>query len=165
MVRSCARSGSRLGLLRLPQDIDVSAKPEVLFDRGTAPGFAGRAGSGQSDMYKRGIYVQERNREGHVKILPVRDTMNPAYLFTKAVNGSVKEYVLKVRGGVTSGTPDNHKHLFDDPTTIYGWTSKIEETLDDGIGTRSRDEPPHPPEVAQNSDLCTVIYDKLDHKV
>ena len=46
------------------------------------------------------LWVLERIREGHVKILPVRRKNNPADLFAKAVNQKLREKILKILGFV-----------------------------------------------------------------
>ena len=53
------------------------------------------------------FWVQDRIREGHVKILPVRSNNFPEALFTVAVNGKLQKKLLNVLRSCTLTRPSN----------------------------------------------------------
>ena len=77
-------------------------------DSSAARGFTGRTVLG---WY---LGVQERSREGHVKILLIRDKNNPAGLFTKAVTGTYGRQRLAVNLTVGRRSEYHCRWVFED---------------------------------------------------
>ena len=55
------------------------------------------------------LWVQERVKEGHLKVLPVRGKNNPADILTKAVSGKLRVKHLKTLGFEHVALKDKHK--------------------------------------------------------
>ena len=72
---------------------------EVCSDSSAARGFAQRRGLGKMrHVQTRYLWVQERVKEGHLTIVPIRGKNNPADLFTKPVSGRLREKFLQTLG-------------------------------------------------------------------
>jgi hypothetical protein len=105
-------SAAGLGLQSLLHDWGVQLSLEVLSDSSAARGFSARQGLGRMrHVQTRYLWVQERVREGHLRVLPVRGKNNPADLFTKAVAGVLREKILKQLGFVHVSASARHKEL------------------------------------------------------
>ncbi len=57
------------------------------------------------------LWVQERAREGHLKVLPVRGKNSLADFFIKAVNGVLREKNLRMLGFVRVPASGKHKQV------------------------------------------------------
>ena len=89
-------SAAGLGLQSLLRDWGIELPLEVLSDSSAARGFAQRQGLGRMrHIQTRYMWIQERVKEGHLKVLPVRGTNNAADILTKAVAGTLREKHLE----------------------------------------------------------------------
>ena len=92
-------SAAGLALQSLMMDWGWSQNLTVLSDSSAARGFAQRQGLGKMrHVQTRFLWVQERVKEGHLKVLPVRGKNNPADLLTKPVNGTLRKRFLQRLG-------------------------------------------------------------------
>ena len=57
------------------------------------------------------LWVQERVKEGHLTIKPIRGKNNPADLFTKAVSGKLREKFLRTLGFRHQVASKKHKEV------------------------------------------------------
>ena len=55
--------------------------------------------------------MQERVKEGHLKVVPIRGQNNPADLFTKAVSGKLRAEFLKTLGFEHKAANLKQKHI------------------------------------------------------
>ena len=105
-------SAAGLGLQSLLKDWGVELRLEVLSDSSAARGFSARQGLGRMrHVQTRYLWVQERVKEGHLVVLPVRGKNNPADLFTKAVNGTTRERYLNMLGFIHISPSTKHKDV------------------------------------------------------
>lgn len=105
-------SASGLGLQSMLQDWGIRIRLEVLSDSSAARGFSARQGLGRMrHIQTRYLWVQERVRDGHLRVLPIRGKNNPADLFTKPVNGAVRERFLRTLGFVHVSASEKHKRV------------------------------------------------------
>ena len=101
-----------LGLQSLLRDWGLDLKLEVLSDSSAARGFSNRQGLGKMrHVQTRYLWVQERVKEGHLKVLPVRGKNNPADVLTKAVSGRLRVKHLTRLGYVSGGIRGVHKDV------------------------------------------------------
>ena len=105
-------SASGLGLQSMLQDWGISIRLVVLSDSSAARGFSARQGLGRMrHIQTRYLWVQERVRDGHLRVLPIRGKHNPADLFTEPVNGAVRERFLRTLGFVHVSASEKHKRV------------------------------------------------------
>ena len=93
--------GSAVGLClkAMLADWGITVTLDVLSDSSAARGFSNRQGLGKMrHVQTRFLWVQERVRDGHLRVLPIRGKNNPADIFTKAVAGTLREKHIKRMG-------------------------------------------------------------------
>ena len=104
-----------LGLQSLLRDWGLELKLEVLSDSSAARGMSQRQGLGKMrHVQTRYLWVQERVKEGHMKVLPVRGKNNPADVLTKAVSGKLRIKHLKTLGFRSGAARGKHKGVLKD---------------------------------------------------
>ena len=92
-------SAAGLALQSLLADWGIHMGLDILSDSSAARGFSSRQGLGRMrHVQTRYLWVQERVKEGHLRVLPVRGKNNPADMFTKAVSGRLREKFLAKLG-------------------------------------------------------------------
>ena len=92
-------SAAGLCLQSLMRDLGVGVDVVVRSDSSAARGFGSRQGLGRMrHVQSRYLWVQERVKEGHLRLEPIRGKNNPADMFTKAVSGVLRERFLKMLG-------------------------------------------------------------------
>ena len=92
-------SAAGLALQSLLVDWGLHLELDVLCDSSAARGLSQRQGLGRMrHVQTRYLWAQERLKEGHLKVVPVRGKNNPAELFTKAVSGQLREKFLRTLG-------------------------------------------------------------------
>ena len=88
-----------LCLQSLLRDLGVEVEVTVRSDSSAARGFGQRQGLGRMrHVQSRYLWVQERVKEGHISLDPIRGKNNPADMFTKAVAGTLRERFMKLLG-------------------------------------------------------------------
>ena len=71
----------------------------VLSDSSAARAFSQRIGLGRMrHIQTRYLWLQERVKEGHLRVLPIRGKNNPADLLTKALSGVKRQKFMKTLG-------------------------------------------------------------------
>ena len=104
-----------MGLQSLLRDWGLELKLEVLSDSSAARGMSQRQGLGKMrHVQTRYLWVQERVKEGHMKVLPVRGKNNPAEVLTKAVSGKLRSKHLKTLGFRSGAARGKHKGVLKD---------------------------------------------------
>ena len=105
-------SAAGLALQSLLVDWGLHLELDVLCDSSAARGFSQRQGLGRMrHVQTRYLWVQERVKEGHLKVVPVRGKNHPADLFTKVVSGKLREKFLKTLGFEHKAANRKQKHL------------------------------------------------------
>lgn len=90
----------------------LELKLEVLSDSSAARGFSHREGLGKMrHIQTRYLWVQERVHAGHLKVLPVKGTQNPADVLTKPVSGQLRKKHLERTGFVHASVSKEHKAI------------------------------------------------------
>ena len=101
-----------LGFQSLMSDWNLELTLEVLSDSSAARGFSHRKGLGKMrHIQTRYLWVQERVHEGHLKVLPVKGTQNPADVLTKPVSGQLRKKHLERIGFVHVSVSKEHKDV------------------------------------------------------
>ena len=101
-----------LALQSLLADWGVKLELTVLSDSSAARGFSSRQGLGKMrHVQTRFLWAQERVKSGDLKVEPVRGKSNVADLFTKPVNGVLRERLLKKLGFVHIAPGSKQKQL------------------------------------------------------
>ena len=91
-------------------DWNLELTLEILSDSSAARGFSHRKGLGKMrHIQTRYLWVQERVHEGHLKVLPVKGTQNPADVLTKPVSGQLRKKHLERIGFVHVSVSKEHK--------------------------------------------------------
>ena len=101
-----------LGFQSLMADWNISLSLEVLSDSSAARGFSSRKGLGKMrHIQTRNLWVQERVHEGHLKVVAIKGTQNPADVLTKPVSGQLRKKHLERLGFVYVHVSEEHKHV------------------------------------------------------
>ena len=88
-----------LGLQSLLADWGLEMEVIVLSDSSAARGFSQRVGLGKMrHVQTRYLWLQERVKEGHIRVLAIRGKNNPADLLTKSLSGKMIEKFMKTLG-------------------------------------------------------------------
>ena len=105
-------SAAGLALQSLLADWGITVSIDVLSDSSAARGFSTRQGLGKMrHVQTRYLWVQERVKEGHLRVLPVRGKNNPADLFTKAVSGRLRVRFIEKLGFRHVSPSKSHKDV------------------------------------------------------
>jgi hypothetical protein len=101
-----------LGFQSLMADWGINLSLEILSDSSAARGFSARKGLGKMrHIQTRYLWVQERVHEGHLKIVAIKGTKNPADVLTKPVTGQLRKKHLERLGFVNVNVSAEHKHV------------------------------------------------------
>ena len=106
------RAAVGLGLQSLLEDWGLKLEVIVLSDSSAARGFSQRVGLGKMrHVQTRYLWLQERVKEGHIRVLAIRGKNNPADLLTKALSGKLIEKFTRTLGFEAVAVGGKHKEV------------------------------------------------------